>query len=736
MRASDLLGPQGPLARSIEGYEHRPSQMRMAELVQTTLEHEGVAIVEAGTGTGKTWAYLVPAILSGKRVVVSTGTRALQDQIMERDLPALRDHLGLAVEAVCMKGLSNYLCLRRYELFRHAPEAATAEVGRQLRVIEDWRAYTETGDRADLPLPEDASVWAHVQSGPDTRIGARCSFFEKCFVTKMRRAAENARIIVVNHHLFFADLALRGDRTAGGAVIPDYDAVIFDEAHQLEETATLFFGASVSTGQLDRLARDATRSLVAAKDGSPLPEVLRAASDAFFLALPRLREGNDRIPLEASHFTRAETVDVERDWDGGAMAPAPTPDLERRFFALDDALEALGAHCRTVRGEDESLAQIAKRCGQIRDDLGRITEAAIGHSVAWVSRRGNGVALGISPIDVSSILRKELFGRAESVILTSATLTTGRSSSSTSPKVSSGSDSDVSSSTAPDGDGVASKGAATIGAATKVSQGAVSKGVGAKRGRSSKDPEVSPRDGTSDEITSDFRYFKQRLGIDFEVDELALPSPFDFPSQAGLYVPEKMPDPRDPRFIDAASREVLGLIAVTDGGAFVLCTSFRNMHALAQACRPTLIDRGYPVLVQGELPKPTLLERFRKSGDAVLFATSSFWEGVDVPGHALRLVVIDKLPFEVPSDPLVRARCERLEEEGGKPFMELLVPAAALALKQGFGRLVRTRKDRGIVSILDSRLVKKGYGKVFLRSLPDASRLYSLAEAKAFWENG
>ncbi|MCB9602113.1 MAG: ATP-dependent DNA helicase [Sandaracinus sp.] len=668
MRASELLGPFGPLARSIAGYEHRPSQMRMADLVEEALTREGVAIVEAGTGTGKTWAYLVPAILSGKRVVISTGTRALQDQIMERDLPALRDHLGLAVEAACMKGLSNYLCLRRYELYRRSPEAAGAEVGRQLRVIEDWKGYTETGDRADLPLAEDASVWSHVQSGPDTRIGARCSFFEQCFVTRMRRAAENARIVVVNHHLFFADLALRGDRTAGGAVLPDYDAVVFDEAHQLEETATLFFGSSVSTGQLERLARDATRSLTAARDGSPLPEVLRAASDAFFLALPRLREGNDRIPLNPSDFARTESS-VDRDWDGKPNAPAASPDLERRFFALDDALEALGAHCRAVRGEDESLDQIAKRCGQIRDDLGRITEAAIGQSVAWVSRRGLGTALGISPVDVSAILRKELFGRAASVVLTSATLTTGRS------------------------------------------------------GRDDDGP------------VSDFRYFKQRLGIEFEVDELALPSPFDFPSQAGLYVPEKMPDPRDPRFVDTAAKEILGLIAITDGGAFVLCTSFRNMHALAQACRPTLIDRGYPVLVQGELPKPTLLSKFRESGDAVLFATSSFWEGVDVPGHALRLVVIDKLPFEVPSDPLVRARCERLEEEGGKPFMELLVPAAALTLKQGFGRLIRTRKDRGIVTILDSRLVKKGYGKVFLRSLPDASRLYSLAEAKAFWEN-
>ncbi|MAT25296.1 MAG: ATP-dependent helicase [Sandaracinus sp.] len=618
--------------------------MQMADAVEDALRHQGVLLVEAGTGTGKTWAYLLPALLSDRKVVVSTATRNLQDQIVEHDLPLLREHLGLDVDVAVMKGLSNYLCLRRFDDFRKSAAAHEPALGRELKVVESWRELTPSGDRAELPLPEDAAVWPSIASGPDTRIGARCSRHEDCFVTAMRRAAEKAQLVVVNHHLFFADLAMRGPH--GGAVLPDYDAVIFDEAHRIEDVATLFFGTSLSTGQLERLAKDAARAILlgGGKKGGLLPENLRGATDAFFFALPRPKGGSASA--------------------GAGRTPVPpgafTGELEKRFFALDDALEALGAHCRQRRAEHETFGQLARRCGQARDALGRITEGASGRAVAWVAERGHGVALGVSPVDVSSELRAELFGRAESVVLTSATLTTG----------------------------------------------------------------------------GDFTFIEKRLGLDFEVDALKLDSPFDWPTQAGLYVPERMPDPRDPRWLEKAAAEILGLAAITDGGAFVLCTSFRNMRALAGELRATLRDRGYPVLVQGEAPKAALLERFREAGDAVLFATMSFWEGVDVPGEALRLVVLDKLPFAVPTDPLVRARCERLEEEGGKPFMELLVPSAALTLKQGFGRLVRTRRDRGVVAILDPRLVKKGYGKHFLRSLPDASRLYSLGEAQAFWELG
>ena len=604
----------------------------MADAVEDAIRDCEVLLVEAGTGTGKTWAYLVPALLSGQKVIVSTGTRNLQDQIMEQDVPLLLRQLDLDVDVACMKGLANYLCLRRYEQFRHSAESAP--LGADLHVLDEWKRTTTTGDRVELPLPEDASIWHHVQSGSDTRIGAKCSHFEECFVTRMRREAEKAQLVVVNHHLFFADLALRGPR--GGAVLPDYDVVIFDEAHQIEDVATRFFGTQVTSGMIERFARDTQRALLHIEDRTTLVESLRASSDAFFRALPRPPEERN-APLPRSVFT---------------------DELEQRFFALDDALEALGAHCHLKRSESESLGQLARRAGKLRDDLARITEGASGRSVAWIAKRGHGTAIGVSPIDVSGTLGDQLFHRVDTVICTSATLTTG----------------------------------------------------------------------------GDFDFIKSRLGVGIDSTTMSLKSPFDFPSQAALYVPEHVPDPRSPKYLDVATKEILGLIAITDGGAFVLCTSHRAVHELSQACRPTLMQRGYSLLVQGQAPKNKLLERFRESGDAILFATASFWEGVDVPGEALRLVVIDKLPFGVPSDPLVRARCERLEEEGVNAFTDHLVPAAALTLKQGFGRLIRSTTDRGIVAILDSRMVKKGYGRYFVQSLPDASRCYSLAEAKAFWE--
>ncbi|MEO0324089.1 MAG: ATP-dependent DNA helicase [Myxococcota bacterium] len=637
MRASAILGPEGPLSQGIPGWEHRPSQLAMADAVEDAIAHRGLLLVEAGTGTGKTWAYLVPALLSGRRVVVSTGTKNLQDQIVLRDLPALQAHAGLRRKVVAMKGLSNYLCLRRFELFRRSATATEAPFRAQLPVLEGWRETSPRGDRAELEaLPEDAAIWPWVTSGADTRIGPRCTHHEACFVTKLRREAAAADVVVVNHHLFFADLALRGPHHGG--ILPDYDVVIFDEAHQLEDVATGFFGASVSTGKLERLARDAEGALAAQGGDVTLPSHLRTTTQNFFAALPPLRTARGaREPLAPEAFTGA---------------------LEQRFFALDDALEALGAHCRLRRSESESLGQLARRTGQARDELARVAEGADGRSVAWQSSRGRGVAVGVSPVDVSDTLREALYHRTDTVVMTSATLTTG---------------------------------------------------------------------GT-------FAFLRQRLGIDFEVDELALASPFDYATQAGLYLPEGLPEPRDPGFRAAAAEEIDGLVSITAGGAFVLCTATRQMHALADLLRPRLVDRGLPVLVQGERPKTKLLERFQAAGNAVLFATASFWEGVDVPGDALRLVIIDKLPFDVPSDPLVRARCEAMERAGGKPFMELLVPAAALALKQGFGRLIRSQRDRGLVAILDPRIRTRRYGKVFLDSLPDASRCYSLGEARAFWE--
>jgi len=636
MRAVDLLGPRGPLSRALDGYETRSAQLEMADLVERALSLDGIAIVEAGTGTGKTLAYLVPAILSGKKVVISTGTKTLQDQIMQRDLPLLEAHLGLPVSAACMKGLGNYLCLRRYDEFVHSPDADKSQHARYLPLLRDFRATAERGERSELMgVPEDAAVWAEVQSGTDTRIGPRCANYEACFVTRMRRAADAAQIVVVNHHLFFADLALASPHAGA---LPSFDAVIFDEAHQIEDVVTEFFGVRVSSTRVQVLTRDAERAFRAAKRFHHaerlLVDVLESASE-FFARLPR-GPANDLGRIPVTH----EAL--------GARVQEP-------MLRLDAALEALESQARLDASESEAVVQVGKRVRRLRDDVATIVEARDSAQVLWTETRGKGTSLGASPVDVGDILRERLFERGGSVVLTSATLTTGGS----------------------------------------------------------------------------FSFIKERLGIDFELDELSVSSPFDYAAQAALYLPRSMPDPRDPGFVEAARREILSLIEITGGGAFVLCTSLRMMNALHAACAPHL--RPHP-LVQGMAPKTELLETFKQRRDGVLFASASFWEGVDVPGDALRLVIIDKLPFEVPSDPLVQARCARMDERGESSFMQYLVPNAALSLKQGFGRLIRTATDRGIVAVLDRRLTSKGYGRVFLKSLPDASRCDSLDEVRAFWE--
>ncbi len=633
MRAAELLGAGGPLARALPGYELREAQLRMAEMVEVALEHDGIALIEAGTGTGKTLAYLVPALRSGKKVVISTGTRTLQDQIMESDLPLLERHLGVPVNAACMKGLTNYLCRRRYRELLLGGETDEPTIARRLPMLIDWVSRTETGDRAELAeLAEDEPIWAAVQSSSETRVGARCSHFDACFVTAMRRRAEAAQLVVVNHHLFFADLATRGPH--GGGVLPSYDAVIFDEAHQLEDVATLFFGVQVSESRLEKLVRDFERTFVAL--GRAGPESLRIArslDDAaarFFARLPAPRDAG-RIELPADLGTGAAKED---------------------YGALDAALEALELCCVREAGASEAIGQLGRRGAQLRGELGRVIEAARA-DVVYCERRAQRRVVGASPVDVSHIFRREVLERVPALVLTSATLTT---------------------------------------------------------------------DGS-------FDFIKRRLGIDFEIDEAALPSPFDHARQAALYLPE-LPEPRAAEYPRAAADEVIRLVELTGGGAFVLCTSVRMMTSLAALCRPSL---RVPLLVQGEAPKGALLDRFRESGHAVLFATMSFWEGVDVPGDALRLVIIDKLPFDVPTDPLIEARCRRLEEEGEPAFSRYLVPSAALTLKQGFGRLIRTRRDRGIVAILDSRIRTRGYGAVFLRSLPEAQRCSTRDEVVAFW---
>jgi ATP-dependent DNA helicase DinG len=681
-RVDEVLGPSSPLARRLSGYEHREGQLAMARAVHDALSRDGHLFVEAGTGTGKTLAYLVPAILSGRKVVVSTATHALQEQIFTKDLPLVREVLaehGVELRAALMKGLSNYLCKRRLSERLRSGELVSSDLAR----IQRWAETSLDGDKAELEdLEEGAHAWRDVHSSTETRVGAGCTYYDECFVTRMRREAEQAQVVVVNHHLFFADLALRTGKNSGfGGAIPAYDAVIFDEAHQIESVATDFFGVRISTARLDSLVRDARRGVVAAK-------VLDATSMSLV----------DGVEQAGQHFFRA--------WQSAGSSAPPSRrgppssrgsgmrDDSRRMLAasdwtdarmealskLDAALDALLAFAR-ANERDDAVTIVARRTGDLRADLARIHatnqveerhweeddpvagalhKAAEGFKsgVVWIDQRERNVSLGASPVDLGPVLREKLFERVPSVICTSATLATGTS--------------------------------------------------------------VGPS----------FHFARTRLGARADTVELVVPSPFDFARRAALYVAEDLPDPTEFGFEDACADRVADLVAITGGGAFVLCTSNRAMRAIRDALHGRVPG---PLLIQGEAPKHVLLARFRDSGAAVLVATMSFWEGVDVPGSALRLVVIDKIPFAVPSDPVVAARCTRIEADGGNPFTQYSVPSAAITLKQGFGRLIRTKKDAGIVALLDKRAVRKGYGKSLLASLTPARRVRTLDDVREFW---
>ena len=680
------------LRTALPEYEERPGQVQMAEAVAKALAKDRTLFVEAGTGTGKTLAYLIPAILSGKKIIISTATRALQEQIFEKDIPLVTQLLaagGVHVRAAMMKGLSNYLCKRRWHELAGSAAGNRIDVDLNLSRIARWlkeesgptddgEIVRSRGDRAELSdLPEESTAWRDVQSSTETRIGADCIYYDECFVTRMKRDAEEAQIVVVNHHLFCADLALRRGRRGGAAVLPPYDAVIFDEAHRLEDIATNFFGTRVSTARVEMLARDARRSFVAEKieGGLTLLEQSERMARDYFGALARATP-----PSSSSFQSSSYGKSAARPMDRRPVAASDLEASASEYNKLDAALEAI-EHFAESNGRSEPLNAVARRASEIRRDLRQIVkgvEKAYPASwdeadedpdrepaahVAWIDVRDRNVSIGASPIDVGPTLTEALFDRVQSVICTSATLATPGASS--------------------DGEG------------------------------------------------SSFRFARERLGARNDVDELVIPSPFDFENRAALYLPKDIPDPRDPGFIAAASEKICELVEITGGGAFVLCTSTRTMKAFATALHGRL---EAPVLVQGTAPKHLLLSRFRAHGDSVLVATMSFWEGVDVPGRALRLVVMDKIPFAVPSDPVVAARTLRIENEGGNGFVDYSVPLAALTLKQGFGRLIRRHDDAGIVAILDRRAATRGYGRSLLRSLPPARQLGEMNQVRDFWQ--
>jgi ATP-dependent DNA helicase DinG len=624
--AIDFFGPRGRLARVLPTYEERAGQERLAQAVGQVLTEGGVLLAEAGTGTGKTLAYLLPAVELGRRVVVSTGTKNLQEQLLTKDIPLLARALGRDLRVAVMKGRGNYLCLLRYKSFGQAGSFRRFDEIPLFRAVEDWAPRTETGDRGEVEdLPDGADFWREISAASENCIGQACPDFEPCWVTRMRQRALEADLVVVNHHLLCADLAVKD--TSYGSVIPDYDTVILDEAHLLEDVATQYFGIQVSSHRVEDLCRDVERELKAARlDGRDVHaelDAVRHRSESFFKTVAQGR----------GHRLKA-----------GWMPPR----VAEQASAMRERFEGLRTALLAIPERSDPLSSLAGRTHGLAQDLAFVLGAEDDGHVCFVETRGRGVFLRATPIDVSARLKELLFDPVRAAVLTSATLA----------------------------------------------------------------------------VDGGFAYLKSRLGLE-PTEEVMLASPFDYQEQAILYVPRGMPEPSAPSFVDRAADEIARILAVSRGRAFVLFTSYANMNAVAERIASRV---EYPLLMQGEAPKPVLLETFRRTPGAVLLATASFWQGVDVAGEQLSCVIIDKLPFASPADPVVQARIERIRNRGGNPFQEYQVPVAILMLKQGLGRLIRASTDRGILACLDSRLVERPYGRRFLESLPPARLVHDLAQ--------
>src|ERR1035438_7123249 len=650
----EFFSPGGILARSPLPYEYRPGQLEMAKAVERALTEHRHLIVEAGTGTGKTLAYLLPALRTGQRVIVSTGTKALQDQLYFRDVPFLETLLG-GLRVCYMKGRANYLCRHKLAALRTQPILSGLEEIDQYRQISEWEQETETGDRAELSgMPESSALWGKLDARTEACLGSTCPDYRRCFITEMRRKALESDIIIVNHHLFFADLSVRQE--AAGApdagILPEAAAVVFDEAHELEEVASSYFGLSVSNIRFEELARD-TEAMLRGKEGAEnLPAAtnqLRERARMFFAGLPMAGDG--RQPFTG----REEFLETSGDLYMGVRA----------------TLKRLEAEMEQLTGIDEAPG-LRKRVVRLRTELEFLLESNASNMVYWMERRiaGGGSAdriagrggfrsqsrttfLQATPIDVSELLSELVFEQIPTVVLTSATLT----------------------------------------------------------------------------VQGGFEHMRKRLGL-AEARELVVPSHFRYGEQALLYLPPNLPDPREPDFPEAAANCIRRVLEITKGRAFCLFTSYAQMRDLYERLLPVL---DFPILLHGTAPRNALLEEFRSTPNAVLFGTASFWQGVDVQGEELSCVIIDRLPFAVPSDPVVAARMKAIEEAGGKAFFDYQVPAAVLTLKQGFGRLIRSLEDRGVLVLLDNRIRTKRYGQTFLASLPPYRMTATITDVEEFF---
>jgi len=660
-----FFAPGGLLSQAHPNYEFRRGQLQMAQEVEKALEERRHLIVEAGTGTGKTLAYLLPVIRSGKRVVISTGTKNLQEQLFFKDIPFLEQHLG-PLRVCYMKGRNNYLCRQKLYDLTDQPVLNGLDEIEEYRQIAAWEQETETGDRAELTgLRENTQLWQKLDARTERCTGTKCKQWERCFITEMHRRAAESDIIIVNHHLFFADLALRQTGGPDAGILPEFAAVIFDEAHELEDVASSYFGVSVSNFRFEELARDIETTL----------QQKQAMSASLLQALARLRERSrfffGLLPTGDGRFafSNREAFLIKNDQD---------------YDALMQSVGQVFSELEILPKKPDEVFGFARRTQEIKAQLAFIMESEDKNTVFWIDWRSEGravpgaaprgkklrggvghVILQATPIDVSQILKQTLFEHVDTAVLTSATLAVA----------------------------------------------------------------ATPQSGNGN---GNFEYIRQRVGLEHARD-MVVPSHFDYKKQAILYVPPDMPDPRSATFSRTAADKIRRLLEITEGRAFCLFTSYAQMNDIHDRL---LGELPYPMLLQGSAPKSALLEEFRLTPNAVLFATASFWQGVDVQGEQLSCVIIDRLPFAVPNDPVVAARIRAIDVAGGNAFFEYQVPSAVISLKQGFGRLIRSVKDRGVLALLDNRLIKQKYGRVFIDSLPNYSRTMDLAEVDKFFNTG
>ena len=628
---SELLGTNGPLAKHISGFASRSLQQAMAESVAETLENDGLLIAEAGTGTGKTFAYLVPALLCGKKVMISTGTKNLQDQLFHRDLPTVREALGVSTSIALLKGRANYLCHHRLELLegrRLRPEQQD-----QLARIRSWTGRTRSGDTAELgEIPEDSTIWPMVTSTTDNCLGSECPAYSQCFVMKARKDAQEADLLVVNHHLFFADMALRDE--GFGEVLPGVNAFIFDEAHQLPEVASVFFGLNLGGRQIVDLGRDTLVEL-----HSEAPD-----QDAAQASVTKLEKSVRDLRL-------ALGTDTQRGpWAKVAESKAvidAADDLHESLTRLEEVLEPLAE-----RGK--GLERCWRRCLELQTRFGQFVDGEEQNYIQWFETHSRSFVLHMTPLDIHETFRAYVDSHRSAWVFTSATLAVGDS----------------------------------------------------------------------------FKHFARNLGIEDARGEL-WDSPFDFSKQALLYVPVDLPQPNTMEYTATVVDAALPVIESCGGRTFFLTTSHRALREVAERLEGEI---EYPLLVQGTLPRAELLERFRELGNAVLVGTSSFWEGVDVRGEALSCVIIDKLPFSSPGDPVLQAKLDAMREQGLNPFFDFQVPQAVITLKQGVGRLIRDVSDRGVLMICDPRLFGKSYGRIFRESLPPMPITRDVADVQTFFD--